>query len=64
MNAAMLLLQHAAGVIEHRERSYGPPRRHRRALVAGAGRSRHPGAGGLCDVAGYAACLREVTRDV
>ena len=39
MNGAMLL-QHAAGVIEHRERIYGPPAEsfdaHRRALVAGA----------------------------
>ena len=43
MNGAMLL-QHAAGVIEHRERIYGPPetqlRRYRRAVVAGARASR------------------------
>ena len=49
MNGAMLL-QHAAGVIEHRERIYGPPAesfaRDRRALVAGARDHRDPGAGG------------------
>ena len=49
MNGAMLL-QHAAGVIEHRERDLraagGELRRHRRALVAGARDHGDPGAGG------------------
>ena len=49
MNGAMLL-QHAAGVVEHRETVYGPPeeqlRAHRRAVVAGARDHRDPGAGG------------------
>ena len=85
MNGAMLL-QHAAGVIEHRERSYGPPSESfaqiatRWSLVLGITIS--PAQVALClidlklarltrdpshldsivDVAGYAACLREVTR--
>lgn len=85
MNGAMLL-QHAAGVIEHRERSYGPPAESfeviaaRWSLVLGAPVT--PAQVALClidlklarlsrdpthldsivDVAGYAACLREVTR--
>ena len=87
MNAAMLL-QHAAGVIEHREGIYGPPQElfthiaRRWSLVLGIDVS--PAQVALClidlklarlvrdpshldsivDVAGYAACLREVTRDV
>ena len=85
MNGAMLL-QHAAGVIEHRERIYGPPSESfdavaaRWSLVLGIGVT--PAQVALClidlklarltrdpshldsivDVAGYAACLREVTR--
>jgi len=85
MNGAMLL-QHAAGVIEHRERIYGPPAESftavatRWSLVLGIDVS--PAQVALClidlklarlshdpshldsivDVAGYAACLREVTR--
>ena len=85
MNGTMLL-QHAAGVIEHRERIYGPPEAlfahiaARWSLVLGI--TVTPGAGGavpdrseagrltrdpshldcIVDVAGYAACLREVTR--
>jgi Domain of unknown function (DUF6378) len=85
MNGAMLL-QHAAGVIEHRERIYGPPEQlfdhiaRRWSLVLGIDVS--PAQVALClidlklarlvrdpshldsivDVAGYAACLREVTR--
>ena len=85
MNAAMLL-QHAAGVIENRERSYGPPSESfeviaaRWSLVLGitvtpaqvalclidlklARLSRDPKhLDSIVDVAGYAACLREVTR--
>ena len=85
MNASMLL-QHAAGVIEHRERSYGPTRElfariaARWSLVLGidvtpaqvalclidlklARLSRDPShLDSIVDVAGYAACLREVTR--
>jgi hypothetical protein len=87
MNGAMLL-QHAAGVIEHRERIYGPPSAlferiaARWSLVLGTTVS--PAQVALClidlklarlsrdpthldsivDIAGYAACLREVTRDV
>ena len=85
MNGAMLL-QHAAGVVEHRERSYGPPE-HNFAAVAARwslvlGSTVTPAQVALClidlkmarltrdpahldsivDVAGYAACLREVTR--
>jgi hypothetical protein len=87
MNGAMLL-QHAMGVIEHRERSYGPPSESfeaiaaRWSLVLGipvtpaqvalclidlklARLSRDPAhLDSIVDVAGYAACLREVTRDV
>ena len=85
MNGAMLL-QHATGVIEHRERIYGPPEESfaqiatRWSLVLGIDVS--PAQVALClidlklarltrdpshldsiiDVAGYAACLREVTR--
>ncbi len=85
MNGAMLL-QHAAGVIEHREGIYGPPQElfahiaRRWTLVLGAPVT--PAQVALClidlklarltrdpthldsivDVAGYAACLREVTR--
>ena len=85
MNGAMLL-QHAAGVIEHRERIYGPPEESfatiaaRWSLVLGI--TVTPAQVALClidlklarltrdpshldcivDVAGYAACLREVTR--
>ena len=85
MNGAMLL-QHATGVIEHRERTYGPPEAlfthiaTRWSLVLGVDVS--PAQVALClidlklarltrdpshldsivDVAGYAACLREVTR--
>ena len=85
MNGAMLL-QHAAGVIEHREGIYGPPQKlfahiaARWSLVLGIDVS--PAQVTLClidlklarltrdpthldsivDVAGYAACLREVTR--
>jgi hypothetical protein len=85
MNGAMLL-QHAAGVIEHRERIYGPPAESfdaisaRWSLVLGIDVT--PAQVALClinlklarltrdpthldsivDVAGYAACLREVTR--
>jgi hypothetical protein len=84
MNSAMLL-QHAAGVIEHREGIYGPPQElfaqiaARWSLVLGI--SVTPAQVALClidlklarltrdpshldsivDVAGYAACLREVT---
>ena len=85
MNGAMLL-QHAAGVIEHRERSYGPPVESfttiaaRWSLVLGidvsptqvalclidlklARLTRDPShLDSIVDVAGYAACLREVTR--
>ena len=85
MNGAMLL-QHAAGVIEHRERIYGPPSASfdaiaaRWSLVLGieispaqvalclidlklARLSRDPShLDSIVDVAGYAACLREVTR--
>ena len=85
MNGAMLL-QHAAGVIEHREQVYGPPDAlfaqiaARWSLVLGVEVS--PAQVALClidlklarltrdpahldsivDVAGYAACLREVTH--
>ena len=85
MNNAMLL-QHAAGVIEHREGIYGPPQElfahiaRRWSLVLGievspaqvalclidlklARLSRDPThLDSIVDVAGYAACLREVTR--
>jgi hypothetical protein len=85
MNAAMLL-QHAQGVIENRERSYGPAADNfaaiaaRWSLVLGitvtpaqvalclidlklARLSRDPShLDSIVDVAGYAACLREVTR--
>ncbi len=85
MNGAMLLL-HAAGVIEHRERSYGPPSESFDAIAARwslvLGIEVSPAQVALClidlklvrlsrdpshldsivDVAGYAACLREVTR--
>jgi hypothetical protein len=85
MNGAMLL-QHAAGVIEHRERVYGPPAESfeaiaaRWSLVLGipvtpaqvalclidlklARLSRDPShLDSIVDIAGYAACLREVTR--
>jgi Domain of unknown function (DUF6378) len=85
MNATMLL-QHAAGVIEHRERIYGPPEENfaqvarRWSLVLGisispmqvalclidlklARLTRDPShLDSIVDVAGYAACLREVTR--
>jgi hypothetical protein len=87
MNGAMLL-QHAAGVIEHRERVYGPPAESFAAIAARwslvLGIEVSPAQVALClidlklarltrdpshldsivDVAGYAACLREVTRDV
>jgi hypothetical protein len=87
MNGAMLL-QHAAGVIEHRERIYGPPAESFEAIAARwslvLGITVTPAQVALClidlklakltrdpshldsivDVAGYAACLREVTRDV
>jgi hypothetical protein len=85
MNGAMLL-QHAAGVIEHREGIYGSPRElfvhvaARWSLTLGIEVT--PAQVALClidlklarltrnlshldsivDVAGYAACLREVTR--
>ena len=85
MNGAMLL-QHAAGVIEHRERIYGPPGESFEAIAARwslvLGITVTPAQVALClidlklarlirdpahldsivDVAGYAACLREVTR--
>ena len=85
MNAAMLL-QHAAGVIEHRERIYGPAAESFEAIAARwslvLGITVTPAQVALClidlklarlshdpkhldsivDVAGYAACLREVTR--
>lgn len=87
MNSQMLL-QHAAGVIENRERAYGPPEENfaqiatRWSLTLGVTVS--PAQVALClidlklarlshdpmhldsivDVAGYAACLREVTREV
>ncbi|QLH37832.1 MAG: hypothetical protein HWD60_00860 [Defluviicoccus sp.] len=85
MNGAMLL-QHAAGVIEHREGIYGPPQElftqiaRRWSLVLGtevaaaqvalclinlklARLTRNPShLDSIVDVAGYAACLREVTR--
>ena len=85
MNAAMLL-QHAQGVIEHRERIYGPAEESfaaiaaRWSLVLGisvtsaqvalclidlklARLTRDPKhLDSIVDVAGYAACLREVTR--
>ena len=85
MNGAMLL-QHAAGVVEHRERAYGPPAvsfaaiAARWSLVLGidvsaaqvalclidlkmSRLSRDPShLDSIVDVAGYAACLREVTR--
>ena len=85
MNGTMLL-QHAAGVIDNRERIYGPPEASfahvaaRWSLVLGVAVT--PAQVALClidlkmarltrdpahldsivDVAGYAACLREVTR--
>lgn len=85
MNAAMLL-QHAVGVIENRERSYGPAAESFEAIAARwslvLGITVTPAQVALClidlklarlsrdpshldsivDVAGYAACLREVTR--
>ena len=85
MNAAMPL-QHAQGVIENRERSYGPAAESFEAIAARwslvLGISVTPAQVALClidlklarlsrdpshldsivDVAGYAACLREVTR--
>ena len=85
MNGAMLL-QHAAGVIENRERIYGPAAENfaaiaaRWSLVLGitvtaaqmalclidlklARLTRDPShLDSIVDVAGYAACLREVTR--
>ena len=85
MNAAMLL-QHAAGVIENRERIYGPAADNFAAIAARwslvLGITITPAQVALClidlklarlshdpkhldsivDVAGYAACLREVTR--
>ena len=85
MNGAMLL-QHAQGVIENRERSYGPAAESFEAIAARwslvLGITVTPAQVALClidlklarlsrdpthldsivDVAGYAACLREVTR--
>ena len=85
MNGAMLL-QHATGVVEHRERTYGPPAESFAAIAARwslvLGITVTPAQVALClidlklarltrdpshldsivDVAGYAACLREVTR--
>ncbi len=87
MNGVMLL-QHAAGVIEKRERTYGSPAKlfaqvaARWSLVLGHEVS--PAQVALClidlklarlthdpehldsivDLAGYAACLREVTREI
>ena len=85
MNGAMLL-QQAAGVIENRERIYGPAEASFTALAARwslvLGVTVTPAQVALClidlklarltrdpshldsivDVAGYAACLREVTR--
>jgi hypothetical protein len=87
MNGAMLL-QHAVGVIEHREQAYGPAESNFAAIAARwslvLGVPVTPAQVALClidlklarltrdpshldsivDVAGYAACLREVTRDV
>lgn len=66
MNAAMLL-QHAARVIEDRQRTYGSPERSfadaaaRWLLVLGIDISPAHLAS-IVDVAGYAALLREVTR--
>ena len=85
MNGAMLL-QHAQGVIENRERSYGPAAESFAAIAARwslvLGITVTPAQVALClidlklarlsrdpkhldsivDIAGYAACLREVTR--
>jgi Domain of unknown function (DUF6378) len=85
MNGAMLL-QHAAGVIEHRKQIYGPPEESfaqiaaRWSLVLGidvsapqvalclvdlklARLTRDPShLDSIVDIAGYAACLRDVTR--
>jgi hypothetical protein len=85
MNGAMLL-QHAAGVVEHRERTYGPPSHSFETIAARwslvLGTTVTPAQVALClidlklarltrdpshvdsivDVAGYAACLREVIR--
>ena len=85
MNGAMLL-QQAAGAIEHRDRVYGPPAESFEAIAARwtlvlgvpvtpaqvalclidlklARLSRDPShLDSIVDVAGYAACLREVTR--
>ena len=85
MNGQMLL-QHAAGVIEQRERIYGPPEApfatSRRGGRWCSGSTVTPAQVGLClidlklarltrdpshldsivDVAGYAACLREVAH--
>jgi hypothetical protein len=87
MKGAMLL-QHAAGVIEHREQMYGPAETSFATIAARwtlvLGITVTPAQVALClidlklarlthdpshldsivDVAGYAACLREVTRDV
>ncbi|MDG4601421.1 MAG: DUF6378 domain-containing protein [Defluviicoccus sp.] len=85
MNGVMLL-QHVQGVIEHRERSYGPAAESFEAIAARwslvLGITVTPAQVALClidvklarltrdpshldsivDIAGYAACLREVTR--
>ena len=85
MNGTMLL-QHAANVVEHRERIYGPPADSLAVIAARwslvLGITVTPAQVALClidlklarlirdpshldsivDVAGYAACLREVTR--
>jgi hypothetical protein len=85
MNGATLL-QHTAGVIEHREQIYGPPAESFEAIAARwslvLGIEVTPAKVALClidlklarltrdpshldsivDVAGYAACLRDVTR--
>ncbi|MDG4603628.1 MAG: DUF6378 domain-containing protein [Defluviicoccus sp.] len=85
MNAAMVL-QHAVGVIENRERIYGPAAESFEAVAARwslvLGITVNPAQVALClidlklarltrdpthldsivDIAGYAACLREVTR--
>ncbi|MBK8909259.1 MAG: hypothetical protein IPM60_15680 [Rhodospirillales bacterium] len=87
MNGAMLL-QHAAGVIESRERAYGSPVGSFTQIAARwsltLGVTVSPAQVALClidlklarlthdpqhldstvDVAGYAACLREVSREV
>ena len=87
MNGPMLL-QHAVGVVEKRERAYGPPADNFAQIAARwsltLGITVSPAQVALClidlklarlvrdpshldsivDVAGYAACLREVTREV